>query len=100
MGTRVTTHYPWHPLKGETVEIRARIRAWGTVELDVCADTGQRFRLPEWMTQSSVCEGMVLSAKPVCDVPALLALRAQLEAWSAGRDQTGARTDADAGGCQ
>ena len=49
--------------------------------LEVRLADGRLKRLPEWMTKQDVCEGMVLSEHPRSGVPALQALRAQLDAW-------------------
>ena len=63
-----------------------RIRRGAGLVLEVRLTSGVLKRLPAWMTQADVCERMAVCPKPVCDVGALYALRAQLDAWASGRE--------------
>ena len=81
----MTVRYPWHPLRGQEVVVYRRIRRGTGLVLEVRLASGVLKRLPAWMTQADVCETMAVCPKPVCDVGALYALRAQLDAWAGGR---------------
>jgi len=86
VGSRVTIHYPWHPLKGQRAEVLRRIRTGEGVSLEVRLNDGVVKRLPEWMAQADVCATMAVSEKPLCGMAALRELRAQLDAWARGAE--------------
>jgi hypothetical protein len=78
----VTVHYRWHPLFGQTLEVR---RYWRNLSASgwICqvpgTATGVVAPVPVWMTDKTACESLSFG-DPLLSIDALCELRGTLDA--------------------
>ena len=94
---RITVHYAWHPLHGETLRIWRRRRGEGKV-VEGERSTGEVREIPEWMTDAERCASMD-QGPPVVRLSALWELFSFLNTLTencvSGRGSSAARKETD-----
>ncbi|MBV9916066.1 MAG: hypothetical protein JO153_06130, partial [Solirubrobacterales bacterium] len=74
---RVTIHYPWHPLFGQSIEVLPRGRRSGT-QLLSCVGVEAISAVPAWMTDAASCVGMIAGPAQI-SIEALIELRTLID---------------------
>lgn len=76
--------YPWHPLRGQVVDVCAEHCAAGERSYVIVLADGSKTMLPIWMTEAAAGHEVALTTAPHVSIAALETVRALLDA---GRDR-------------